>query len=210
MSLAYYSRTLFMLNLLPIIQSAPSLRRVVTVFCGSKEGPIDANDLGGFNAPTFPPLAARGHAASLVTLGLEAVEKQAPTVSFVHVFPGAVKSNIGRDVKGLVGLILTGVFSVLGRWIYVKPEEVGERHLFCATSSMYAPEDGEGVGLKLVDGLKVAKGTNGKVGSGVYSTQQDCESAGPEVDKLLAGLRKEGLVEKVWAHTEGEYKRILG
>jgi hypothetical protein len=128
----------------------------------------------------------------------------------MHVFPGAVKTNIGRDMKGLIFFVLSGVFSVLSRWVCVKPEEVGERHLFCATSSMYAPEDGEEVGLKLVDGVKAAKETNGKVGSGVYSTQQDCESAGPEVDRLLAGFRKEGLVEKVWAHTEDEYERILG
>lgn len=130
----------------------------------------------------------------------------------MHVFPGAVKTNIARDMKGFMGLVVGGVFNVLGRWTFIAPEEVGERHLFFATSSMYESREGkEGPqGLQRIEGIEVARGTDGKVGSGVYSIQQNCESAGPEVEKLLARFRKDGLVEQVWAHTEGEYKRILG
>ena len=96
-SLAHYSRVRFALNLLPLLQAAPSLRRVVSVFCGTKEGP---NDLDYRHGKMFPPLAARGHAASLVTLGLEGLAKQAPDVSFIHGFPGAVKSNIATRLEG--------------------------------------------------------------------------------------------------------------
>ena len=58
--------------------------------------------------------------------------------------------------------------------------------------------------------LLVARGTNGKIGSGVYSVDAQGESAGPEVEKLLANLRKEGLEEKVWKHIEDEFWRITG
>jgi NAD(P)-dependent dehydrogenase (short-subunit alcohol dehydrogenase family) len=204
-SLAYYSRTRFITNLLTLLQSAPSLRRVVSVFCGTKEGPLDPNDFGCKNAPVFPPLAARGRAASLVTLGLEAVAKQAPTVSFLHIFPGAVKTNIARDMKGFMGLVVSGVFNFVGK--YVEPEEVGERHLFFATSAMYESSEEKENGI-LGEGVSIARGTDGIVGSGVYSVQQNCESADVEVEKLLARFRKEGLVEKVWEHTEAEFKRI--
>lgn len=208
LSLAHYSRVRFALNLLPLLQAAPSLRRVVSVFCGTKEGPINANDLDYRHGKIFPPLAARGHAASLVTLGLEGLAKQAPDVSFIHGFPGAVKSNIARDLKGLPYLMITGVYKVIGRWVNVPVEECGERHLFLATSAKYASRRGEADGLALGEGVSVVRGTDGKVGSGVYSIQQNCESAVLEVETLLAGFRKEGLVEKVWKHTESEFKRI--
>ena len=210
LSLAHYSRIRFTLNLLSLIQSAPALRRVVSVFCGTKEGPIDVNDLDYRHGPTFPPLAARGHASSLVTFGLEGLARQAPDVSFIHGFPGAVKSNIARDLKGFPYLMITGVYKVVGRWVYIPEEEVGERHLFLATSSKYASLKVEADGLELLNSVQVARGTDGNVGSGVYSIQQNCESAVPEVEKLLAGFRKEGIVEKVWAHTEAEFKRITG
>ena len=142
-----------------------------------------------------------------MTLGLEAVAKQAPTVSFLHVFPGAVKTNIARDMKGLTGLILGGLFSITAT--YVKPEEVGERHLLYMTSGMYAPKEGDAAGV-MVKGIEKARGTDGKVGSGVYSVQQDNESADVKVETLMAGLRDEGLMEKVWNHTESEFKRIVG
>ena len=207
LSLAYYSRTRFTLNFLPLLSSAPSLRRVVSVFCGTKEGPIDPNDLGCRHAPSFPPLAARGRAASLVTLGLEAVAKQAPTVSFLHVFPGAVKTNIGKTIPGLMGFVMRGAFGFMSN--LVDPEEVGERHLFYMTSGMYAPKKGDATGL-IIEGVRKTRGTDGETGSGVYSVQQNNESAEPEVEKLLRGMRRDLLVEKIWQHTEGEFKRILG
>jgi hypothetical protein len=210
LSLAHYSRLRFALNLLPLLHNAPSVRRVVSVFCGTKEGPIDSNDLDYRHGKMFPPLAARGHAASLVTLGLEGLAKQAPDVSFIHGFPGAVRSNIARDLKGVAYLMITGVYKVIGRWVFIPEEEVGERHLFLATSAMYKARDGAADGVKLGEGVSIARGVDGKVGSGVYSIQQNCESAVPEVEKLLAGFKKEGLVEKVWEHTEGEFKRITG
>jgi hypothetical protein len=152
-------------------------------------------------------LAARGRAASLVTLGLEAVALQAPTISFLHVFPGAVKTNLGRTMGKVMGLIMSGVFNLMLTW--VEPEEVGERHLFFMTSGMYAPARGEAIGV-MGEGVERTKGTTGVVGSGVYSVQQNCESAEVKVENLLAEFRREGLVEKVWQHTESEFKRITG
>lgn len=47
-----------------------------------------------------------------------------------------------------------------------------------------------------------------EIGSGVYSVGWDCESASSAVRDLLAELREKGMVEEVWQHTEGEFKRI--
>jgi len=157
-------------------------------------------------------LSARGHAASLVTLSLEALAKKAPDVSFIHAFPGPVKSGIARGTTGAVWFVIKAVFKVVGPLVYIPNQESGERHLFLATSARYPPGTGEdaAAGVPLAGEVAVARGTSGKVGSGVYSIDWDGESAGPKVEVLLAKFRKEGLVEKVWEHTEEEFRRITG
>lgn len=142
--------------------------------------------------------------------------RQVPNVSFVHDFPGPVKSEIADDMKGVLAAVIRGLFSAFGRWIYIPNEECGERHLFLATSARYASRStgekgkGSGDGVQLEDGVGVARGTDGNLGSGVYSVGSDGESATPKVEKLLAALRKDGMVEKVWEHSLGEFKRITG
>ena len=203
-ALVHHSRNRFITNLLPLLQQATALRRVVSVFAATKEGPVDAADFQGLKVPM---LAQRGHASSIVTLSLEAVANKAPNVSFIHDFPGPVRSNIARGTKGAVMFTMKAVFKVIGPFIYIPTEESGERHLFVATSAKYpAGVDGDKApGVPLAGGVAVARGTNGKVGSGVYSIDSSGESAGPKVEELLARFRKEKLVEKVWEDTEGEY-----
>lgn len=58
--------------------------------------------------------------------------------------------------------------------------------------------------------VAVARGTNGEIGSGVYSVDLEGESSGPKVQDLLARFREEGLVERFWKHTEEEFRRITG
>ena len=211
LSLPHYSRARFIVNLLPHIQRATSLRRVVSVFTAGKEGRIDLSDFQGWNTKNV--LKSRGHASSIVTLSLEAMAKKAPDVTFIHGFPGAVKSGIARDLKGAPGVILRTVFGVLGVFMYVPNLECGERHLFLATSAKYPPASAGETAASMVplgDGIAVARGTDGKAGSGVYSIEQNLESAGPKVEALLTELRKEGLVEEVWKRTTEEFRRITG
>ncbi|KAF8907956.1 hypothetical protein CPB84DRAFT_1768254 [Gymnopilus junonius] len=207
-SLAYYSRARFILNLLPLLRRATGLRRVVSVFAGGKEGPIDTNDFQGWKLG----LSARGHASSLITLSHEVFAKKAPEVSFVHDFPGPVKSGIGRGAKSAPMLVLKAVLWVIGPFIYIPNQESGERHLYFATSARYpasASEDGDS-GVPLQDGVDTARGTDGKAGSGIYSIDWDGESAGKKVEETLEKLRKEDVTEKLWNHTEEEFERILG
>lgn len=207
-ALAYYSRTRFIINLLPLLQQATALRRVVTVFAGGKEGPLDTSDFQGWN---ISALSGRGHVASLVTLSLEALAKKAPEVTFIHNFPGAVKTDIAKDAKGVTMSVLKVVFLVIGPFIYIPNQECGERHLFLATSAKYPTGAGKDAsGVPLAGELVAARGTSGEIGTGIYTVGWDGESAGPKVMELLAKSRKEGVVEKIWKHTEEEFKRITG
>lgn len=208
-ALIHYARSRFIVNLLPLLQQATALRRVVSVFTGCKEGPVDTNDFPGLKVSIR---GARGHASSLVTMSLEALAKKAPDVSFVHDFPGLVKSNLARPGQGAAIFALRMFSKVFGSSDYIPNEECGERHLFFATSARYpAGTGGDGTaGVPVADGVVVARGIDGVDGSGVYSIDEQGESAEPKVEELLANFRKDGVVEKLWKHTEDEYKRITG
>ena len=134
-ALLTYSRIRFIVNLLPLLRQATSLRRVVTAFAAGKEGPVSVDDFPGLKVSV---LSARGHAASLVTLSLEALAKKAPDVTFIHDFPGPVKSNFLRGRQGAVVAVMNGVFKVMSPLMnFNSIEECGERHLFLATSARY-------------------------------------------------------------------------
>ncbi|KAI1152343.1 NAD(P)-binding protein [Nemania diffusa] len=195
-ALNYYARIRFTTNLLPLVRRAPALRRVVTVGGGGHESELDATD---FSALRVPLDKLRGHLTSLVTLGLEAVSHSAAGVSFVHNYPGTVRTK-------LIDYLPEDVLRTLK---FIPLDESGERQLYMATSAMFPPaDDSDIMGVPLGDGVRVAVGTSGAVGSGMYSVGADCESAPAAVIELLGVMREIGLVHEVLRHTEGEFNRI--
>ncbi|KAI0550427.1 NAD(P)-binding protein [Xylaria curta] len=200
-ALNYYARIRFITNLLPLIQRASALRRVVTVGGGGHESGLDTSDFQALRVSSTPE-QLRGHLTSLVTLGLEAVAQAAPDVSFIHDFPGSVRTKI---VEGLPEEILRTL-----EWVPV--EESGQRHLYLATSARYPPANVEDAcaGVPVGDEVEVMVGTTGMAGSGVYSVGVDCEAASPAVLEILRNMRERGLVQEVRLHTEGEFRRITG
>ncbi|TVY86666.1 Oxidoreductase [Lachnellula willkommii] len=187
--------------------TATGLRRVVTVFAGTYEGPIYEND---FQAREVPMMKARGHMVSMITLFLEAVAEKAPNVPFIHRYPGAVEGGLLRDPQGAAMYVMKVAWKVVGPFITIPSLECGERHAFLATSSKYPAREGGDAGVPLDGGIAIARGTDGEVGSGVYSVDQFGENAGPKVTAILSRFREEGMLEKVWVHTEEEFKRITG
>jgi NAD(P)-dependent dehydrogenase (short-subunit alcohol dehydrogenase family) len=214
-AVGYYARLRFIVNLLPLLQNATGLRRVVTVLAGTKEGAVNPNDFQMRRETSLFSPSGRGHITSMTTLALEAIAQTAPTVSFVHDYPGAVKSNLGNDVEGigfaLFRLIFKAVFFVLGPLFAIPVDEAGERHLFFSTSARFSARDeGGATGVPLPKGVTVARGTDGKSGSGVYSIDQHAEIAPPKVEQLLEKLREDGTAKKVWSDVEAEFIRITG
>ncbi|KAK4142521.1 uncharacterized protein C8A04DRAFT_13134 [Dichotomopilus funicola] len=301
-ALNYYSRIRLIVNLLPLLQKAPFLRRVVTVFGGTKEGAVSVGDLQGRSlglplssrtCPPTPPASTsspprptpsptstgtsplnnpkhhashlahlRAHTASMTTLALESLALEAPDVSFVHTFPGFVRStHVGRELRkggkaakaaaaaasggnGGVGLMRSMlnkmVSSTSGSSASVVSSlaEAGERQLFVATSGRFPARSrgwggrnnstggmstastatgnsvlsagGNGTaGVVLVEGsgVNVARGSDARQGSGVYSVGLDAEAKGEEA---VRRLREEDLVRRVWLHTIGEFLRVTG
>ncbi|KAL3443350.1 hypothetical protein BJX65DRAFT_285353 [Aspergillus insuetus] len=204
-ALAHYSRIRFITRLLPLLQAAQGHRRVVTVGGGGFEGPLDTSD---FQALHIPLEKLRGHLITLITLGLETVAKSAPEVSFIHDYPGAVDTPLTRTVLSVMneGAAIDGG-SVPD---LITAEESGERHVYLLTSPRYPAAEGVDDKASLGGQSEVILGTDGKVGSGVYSIGFEGENATPETLDFLVGLRREGMVERVWKHTEDEFVRITG
>lgn len=206
-SLKYHSRARFILNLLPLLKAATDIRRVVSVLCGTKEGSVNLDDLQGWNVTIGEFFKARGHGSSIVTSINAHFAQQAPTVSFIHDYPGNVKSGIARGTTGLLWGVLT-VFTLLGSLMYIPEQESGERHLFFATSARFPAKQGVEEAIPLGEGVEVARGIDGVEGSGAYSTDEVNESAGPAVVELLEKFKREELVEKVWKIIEEDFERI--
>ena len=163
-ALVHYSRIRFIVNLLPLLRKATSLRRVVNIFTAGKEGPIYTGDIQAWKVLIR---SLRSHGSSLATISLEELAKKAPDVSFIHGFPGYVKSNLARGGQGAIVLVLAQIFKVTSlfhRDRFIPNTECGERHVFLTTSAKYhARKPVEGTsGIALGDGVEAARGTDGR------------------------------------------------
>lgn len=208
-SLMHYSRARFALNLLPLLAAAPRLRRILSVLAGTKEGPVSTTDI---QARNLSFIKSRGHAASLHTLTLERLKQMYPSVSLIHVFPGLVKSGITREMgwTGWAGVMRVAL-AVMMPIITMSEGECGARQVFLATSARFPPGKAEeGNGVKGVEEVGVARGTDGREGSGVYSVLQDGASANEKVEALLRGMREDGTSEEVWGELMEVFGRITG
>lgn len=209
MALMYYARTRFIANLLPQLKQAKSLRRVVTVGAGGKEGPVIPSD---WQAQNMGVLSFRPHAASMTTLSLLAVAKQeAPEVSFIHVYPGFVKTGMSRELTGIVPAITKILFAPVMALLQIPIEETGERQLYFATSAQFPPgESQEADGVTLGEGVHTATSAGGTPGGGVYSINYEGEGTSRKVCDILTHLLEDGTADKLSKHTEGEFVRITG
>lgn len=211
LALKYYCRTRFISNLLPLLKKATSLSRVVSVAAGTKEGPVDRSDLSA--AKNLGMLARRAHFTTFITLSHTILAEKAPEVSFVHDYPGAVKSGIFRGSTGVTMLLVRAALKVIGPFVYIPSEESGQRHVYLSTSAAFpaaaeSKNTGTALGLPLAANGHVARGIDGNKGSGVYSVDQNCESAGQAVEELLANLKNDGVRDEIWDHTQKVFDGI--
>ncbi|KAH8702911.1 hypothetical protein GQ44DRAFT_717186 [Phaeosphaeriaceae sp. PMI808] len=206
-----YTRIRIVQQILPLLTASASsdqLARVVDVAGGTYEGEINTSDLAALNIP-FTQL--RSQLSSMHTLALETLAQRAPTVSFVHDFPGSVYTGLGASIVTPLSLLFRPIKTIsymfLGRWLFVPIEESGERHVFFATSMIFKSRDGNSKGVP-VRGLEIANGSDGVRGSGTYSINWDGEQRAAQDKTALVNLRKTGGKEMVWNHFTTEFDRI--
>ncbi|KAK8131111.1 hypothetical protein PG984_007549 [Apiospora sp. TS-2023a] len=165
-------------------------------------------------------LSFRPHATFMVTLSLLAIAKSAPEVSFVHVYPGFVKTGVSRELTGIVSAITKVLFAPVMSMLQVPIDETGKRQVYFATSARFPPRDARrggktdqmdgASGIALGSGVHTAIGADGTPGGGVYSIDYEAEGTSQRVQDLMRDLNGDGTTEQVWNHTEEEFIRITG
>lgn len=198
MTTNYYARIKFIHNLLPLLRaSAPELSRVVSVLAPGGEGStINFQDLDLKH--NFSLGSAATYCVTMTDFAFEELAKANPSVSFVHSFPGGVKTGFFKESNTLIRFGAKILTDIVARPWMTSIEESGERHLFAATSRRYVSRDGSEHGVSYGEG-ESGKGTDGEVGSGAYLLGLQGEWRGNE--KALQELRLNGAGEKIWQHT---------
>jgi NAD(P)-dependent dehydrogenase (short-subunit alcohol dehydrogenase family) len=201
-SIRYYARMRFVLNLLPLLNAAPS-PRVVSTLAGGQEGKIFPDDMSLKDPKNYGVASAGNTAATFTTLFFEQIQKQNPKISFVHMFPGLVKTNlINAEHFGAVFAFIFNwvILPLVGPFLFLTAKDAGARALYAATNEKFGAANEKGAVLE--------KGSNEVIGSGVYILNENDEALSS--DAILAPYRKDGTDKKIYDHTMEEYKRILG
>ncbi|KAI9878588.1 MAG: hypothetical protein M1830_000499 [Pleopsidium flavum] len=207
LSTNYYARLRFTQNLLPLLRTAASIpdefARVVSVLAAGSEGRLHLEDLD--LKQHFSLKSCMTHSVVMTDLAFEELAKQEPTISFVHAYPGWVKTGFFRSAGTLVNLGGKVLYALLAPWM-VGFEESGERHLYAATSASYPSREGPD-GVELTESMEVASGSDGVVGSGAYLLNWDGRTTGKA--GLLREYREEGVGQMIWKHTLEIFERVM-
>ena len=201
----YYSRMRFTQRLLPLLQSTFSqLSRVVSVLAPGEETALEYDNLD--LKQNFSLRQAAAHAITMTDFTFEEMAKKNPTVSFVHTYPGVVKTGFAKEAGFAIKAASQLALTVFSRWT-VGIDESGERHLYAATSAAYPPKGGEKGGVEVGDG-KVKEGSAGEIGSGAYLIGFNGEFRANE--KVLKELRGKDAGAKIWEHTMKIFENVRG
>lgn len=145
------------------------------------------------------------HTITMTDFAFEEAAKRYHKTSFVHTFPGIVKTGFFKESGPLVRFGLNIVVAITSPWS-IDITESGERHLHAATSGVYpARENDGGVGPGTES---VKKGSDEEVGTGAYLVGSDGERKA--VDSALRDLRSRGAGEKIWQHTLDVFRSVRG
>lgn len=207
LSLHYYSRMRFLYNLLPQLTNAAnaaaptpgqhSLSSVLSVLDARGNASLILNDLS--LKENYSLRNCANHAITMTSLSMEELAVSNPSTSFIHAYPGIVRTSLTRDNGMFMKAALNALFLLLTP-MQVGLEESGERHLYASTNPIFSPR-----GSKSGD---VAIGSDGVQGSGSYLVGAD--SATVSNQKVLEGYRADGTRASVWKHTLDIFKGICG
>jgi hypothetical protein len=175
----------FTQNLLPLLKNSTPGGRIVSVLAGGQERSLIKHDLD--LQSNYSVLNVVNQTTTMHTLAFEYLAKRHPSVSFIHVYPGWVNTDIFNNLfqskQGCLFMIAQWTLVPLFGLVATSVEDCGERQVFHATDRRY-----QTVGIALRVGAK---------GEIVTS------------DKVLGPLRAEGWREKIWDHTKHVWNEAL-
>ncbi|KAI1379109.1 hypothetical protein F4677DRAFT_358331 [Hypoxylon crocopeplum] len=135
-------------------------------------------------------------------------------IALSHYYPGFVPTDISANSNfpWWLKFLSKWVLYPLTRPFWVPLEESGHRVLFMASPTRFPARkdtgsyNGKTAAGGSIDGLEVAEGMDGKVGSGAYRVSKYGDTYPKE--KLYSKLRENGVAEKVYQHTMTVFREI--
>ncbi|KAJ6088668.1 hypothetical protein N7486_009929 [Penicillium sp. IBT 16267x] len=194
-SLAYYSRIMFILCLLPLLRAAEAPRVVSVLGGGLEREKMDLEDLDLKKPGNFGPMKAQMQYIVMNTMALEKLASENPDVAFIHSWPRWVNTgNVrrGSDPNSMMAWVI---------WLFLEPlialfsfsdEESGQRHLFQCTSAAFG---GRGVPWKGKPGVN----SLGQQEHGLFLVSYKCDCT-PNAGVMR--LLREKEQRKIWDHTQ--------
>ena len=134
----------------------------------------------------------------------EGMAKQHPTTSFLHAYPGIVKTGFSKEAGFAMKTAMNAAYVLLAPW-KVDIQKSGERHLYATTSVAYPAKSGNEGGVDM-GSEKVMKGSTGEIGSGAYLIGSDGELRANE--KALKELRSKGAGQQIWDQTTHTFDTV--
>ena len=144
-ALSYYTRIRLVTRLLPLLRQS-SGPRVLSVLNGGKEEALNEQDLG--LDQSWSSRCVIKHTTTMTTLMFERLAKENQGITFMHAYPGLVKTDIIAGLSplrgsGLVWIMtlafVRGLAAIILLVFGMSVEECGERQAFLLTSDSYGP-----------------------------------------------------------------------
>ena len=195
-SLEYYSRMLFVLHLLPLLDKAEA-PKVISVLAGGRErASIDVDDLDLKKPGNFGAIKAQMQYPAMNTTTLEKLADHNPNITFIHSWPGLVNTgNVRRGFSDPNSIMAWFVWLILEPLLglFATSDEVsGQRHLFQSTSAAFGSR---GVGWRGKPGIN----SLGKPGDGLFLVNNKCDCT---PNAKVMPLLREKAQGKIWNHTQ--------
>lgn len=177
------------MNLLPLLRKSPQ-PRVLSVLSGGKEEKIQEDDIGLENPNNYSWTKAITHNATMTTLSFEYLAENEKSITFMHVFPGLVRTSLFSRVvapasSGLLSRVLTAIMSTFGSiliWLAgASALDCGARQAFILTRDTFGP--------------------------GAWRIDQNSEAV--TKPGVLERYREQGWPEKVWNHNLSVFEKVL-
>lgn len=194
-SLAYYSRMMFVLCLLPLLRAAEAPRVISVLGGGMERGNIELEDMDLEKPGNFGPMKAQMQYIAMNTMAMEKLAGENPDVTFIHSWPGWVNTgNVRRGSEP--NSIMSWV-----TWLFLEPliglfsfsdEESGQRHLFQCTSAAFGGRGVPWMGNVGVNSL-------GQQADGLFLVNYKC---GCTPNLRAVSILREKAQGKIWDHTQ--------
>lgn len=210
MSLLYYSRMRFIMQLLPLLLASSLPAHVVSVFGPGRDTKLYPDDLSLRDPRHYSFINSGSHVAYMTTFYMEKLATSHPDrLSLTHYYPSLVLTNGFKDERLPKWFRLGWRYAVapIIQPFTVPQVECGERVIFLASSRYPARPSKSTGGIPKSEGdVEIAISSDGVVGGGAYRGNWNGKAV--PLGKAYEKLREEGLSERVWSHTMEAFKEI--